>query len=145
MAGKGFGAAGARLTVRPAADWRHSGHPSSTLPHAETSAAAAATVLRQQLPASAFTVTTAQDRVRASQRSLTALNLAGLRTIESAFAALIAALGVAVLRAFLVMERRREFAILATVGTGSPDMLVGTAVEVRWPSWEASSSASPSD
>jgi putative ABC transport system permease protein len=98
-------------------------------PHAETSAVDAATVLRQQLPASAFTVTTAQDRVRASQRSLTALNLAGLSTIESAFAALIAALGVAVLGAFLVMERRREFAILATIGTGNRDMLVGTAVE----------------
>jgi putative ABC transport system permease protein len=98
-------------------------------PHAETSAADAATVLRQQLPASAFTVITAQDRVRASQRSLTALNLAGLSTIETALAALIAALGAAVLGAFLVMERKREFAILATVGTGSKDMLVGTAVE----------------
>jgi putative ABC transport system permease protein len=27
------------------------------------------------------------------------------------------------------MERKREFAILATVGTGNKDMLVGTAVE----------------
>jgi putative ABC transport system permease protein len=98
-------------------------------PHAKTSATAAATVLRQQLPASAFTVTTAQDRGRVTQRSLTALNLAGLSTIESAFAALIAALGVAVLGAFLVMERRREFAILATIGTGNREMLVGTAVE----------------
>jgi putative ABC transport system permease protein len=98
-------------------------------PNAGTSATDAAVVLQQQLPASAFTVITAQDRVRASQRSLTALNLAGLSTIESAFAALIAALGVAVLGAFLVMERKREFAILATVGTGNKDMLVGTAVE----------------
>jgi putative ABC transport system permease protein len=98
-------------------------------PHAGTSATDAAAVLQQQLPAPAFTVITAQDRVPARQRSLTALNLAGLSTIESAFAALIAALGVAVLGAFLVMERKREFAILATVGTGNKDMLVGTAVE----------------
>jgi putative ABC transport system permease protein len=41
----------------------------------------------------------------------------------------IAALGVAVLGAFLVTVRRREFAILATVGTGNKDMLVATAVE----------------
>ena len=66
-------------------------------PHAETSATAAAISLRRLLPASAFSIATAQDRVRVTQRSLTALNLAGLSTIESAFAALIAALGVAVL------------------------------------------------
>jgi ABC-type antimicrobial peptide transport system permease subunit len=41
----------------------------------------------------------------------------------------IAALGVALLGAFLVTVRRREFAILATVGTGNKDMLVATAVE----------------
>jgi putative ABC transport system permease protein len=117
-----FGAANVVLTA-PGAGNRVSA------PHAETSSTAAATVLRQQLPASAFTVTTAQDRVRVTQRSLMALNLAGLSTIESAFAALIAALGVAVLGAFLVMERRREFAILATIGTGNREMLVGTAVE----------------
>jgi hypothetical protein len=84
-------------------------------PNAGTSAADAAAVLQQQLPAPAFTVITAQDRVRASQRSLTALNLAGLSTIESAFAALIAALDVTLLGPSWSWS---VSASMATVGTG---------------------------
>ena len=63
------------------------------------------------------------------QRGLTALNLAGLGRIEALGAALIAAVGVAVLGAFLVLERRREFAILRAVGAQTSQILVGPASE----------------
>jgi putative ABC transport system permease protein len=63
------------------------------------------------------------------QRGLTALNLAGLGRIEAVGAALIAAVGVAVLGAFLVLERRREFAILRAVGADTSQVLTGPASE----------------
>jgi putative ABC transport system permease protein len=62
-------------------------------------------------------------------RGLTALNLAGLGRIESVGAVLIAAVGVAVLGAFLVLERRREFAILRAVGAATANVLHGPALE----------------
>jgi hypothetical protein len=121
------------------------GDPNGVLPNAGTSAADAAVVLQQQLPAPAFTVITAQDRVRASQRSLTAGNLAGLSTIESAFAALIAALGVAVLGpswSWSVSASspswRRSAPAIKTCWWVSP-------CKVRRQSWEVWSSVSPSD
>jgi putative ABC transport system permease protein len=64
-----------------------------------------------------------------SQRGLTALNLGGLGRIEALGAALIAAVGVAVLGAFLVLERRREFAILRAVGADTSQVLMGPASE----------------
>jgi putative ABC transport system permease protein len=63
------------------------------------------------------------------QRGLTALNLAGLGRIEALGAALIAAVGVAVLGAFLVLERRREFAILRAVGADTSQVLAGPVAE----------------
>ena len=63
------------------------------------------------------------------QRGLTALNLAGLGRIEALGAALIAAVGVAVLGAFLVLERRREFAILRAVGADASQVIAGPAAE----------------
>ncbi|MBJ7341546.1 ABC transporter permease [Mycolicibacterium sp.] len=81
--------------------------------------------LRRTL-ADRFDVTTIGDPF---QRGLTALNLAGLGRIEAFGAALIAAIGVAVLGAFLVLERRREFAILRAVGADTPQVLVGPAQE----------------
>lgn len=64
-----------------------------------------------------------------TQRGLAALNLAGLSVIEAAGAALAAAIGVAVLGAFLVLERRREFAILQTLGADKRQILTGPALE----------------
>lgn len=64
-----------------------------------------------------------------NQRGLTALNLAGLRLIEAVGASLIAAIGVAVLGAFLVLERRREFAILRTIGAETRQILTAPALE----------------
>ena len=64
-----------------------------------------------------------------SARGLTALNLDGLSRLESVGAGLAAALGVAVLGAFLVLERRREIAILRSVGADTPQTLTGPTLE----------------
>jgi putative ABC transport system permease protein len=77
----------------------------------------------------AFGVATIAQRVRVQQRTLTALNLDGLGRIEAGAAGLIAAIGVGVLGAFLVLERRREFALLRTVGAGTGAILTGPATE----------------
>ena len=63
------------------------------------------------------------------RRSLTALSLDGLSRLESLGAALVAAVGVAVLGAFLVLERRRELAILRAVGASTPQVLTGPGLE----------------
>ncbi len=84
-----------------------------------------ATQLRSTL-AGRFGVTTVGDPY---QRGLTALNLGGLGRIEAIGGALIASVGVAVLGAFLVLERRREFAILRAVGADTREVLTGPAQE----------------
>src|SRR5262249_52318168 len=61
--------------------------------------------LRVQAPA--FAVSTIDDLVIRERRSLTALDLRGLGRLEAVTAASVAAVGVAVLGAFLVLERRR--------------------------------------
>ena len=71
------------------------------------------------------------------QRGLTALNLAGLGRIEALGAALIAAVGVAVLGAFLVLERRREFAILRAVGADTSQVIAGPAPKACSLCWGA--------
>jgi putative ABC transport system permease protein len=76
-----------------------------------------------------FTVTTASDLVQEERRSLTALNLAGLSRLESIGAGLVAAVGVAVLGAFLVLERRRELAVLRAIGAATGQVLTGPALE----------------
>ncbi|MGB2875489.1 MAG: ABC transporter permease [Gaiellaceae bacterium] len=76
-----------------------------------------------------FAVTTLAQQRSLGPRSLTALNLAGLKRIEAIGAALIAAIGVAVLGAFLVFERRREFAVLQAVGADTSQVLTGPAQE----------------
>jgi putative ABC transport system permease protein len=76
-----------------------------------------------------FAVTTISDQVRFEPRSLTALNLGPLGDLESVGAALIAAIGVAALGAFLVLERRREFAILESLGADAGQIRAGPAQE----------------
>ncbi|HEU4397159.1 MAG TPA: ABC transporter permease [Actinomycetota bacterium] len=76
-----------------------------------------------------FTVTTVEDLVRREHRGIATLSLAGLGRIESVGAGLAAALGVAVLGAFLALERRRELAILRTVGADTPQTVTGPALE----------------
>lgn len=68
-------------------------------------------------------------RHRPDQRSLTSLSLGGLGRLEAIGAGLIAALGVAVLGAFVILERRREFAILRSLGAGTARLLTGPGLE----------------
>jgi putative ABC transport system permease protein len=88
--------------------------------------AAVAASLRNGPLADKFGVTTA---LPPAERGLTALNLVGLSGIEAIGAGLVAAIGVAVLGAFLILERRREFAILHTVGADTRQILTGPALE----------------
>lgn len=76
-----------------------------------------------------FAVTTLAQQTNIGPRSLTALNLTGLKRIEAVGAALIAAIGIAVLGAFLVFERKREFAILETIGADNWQVVTGPAQE----------------
>ncbi len=78
---------------------------------------------------SALSVTTISENIRQQQRGLTAVNLDGLSRIELAGAGLIAAVGVGVLGAFLVIERRRELAILRTLGADTRHVLGGPLLE----------------
>jgi putative ABC transport system permease protein len=74
-------------------------------------------------------VATIADQVRLEPRSLTALNLGPLGDLQAVGAGLIAAIGVAVLGAFLVVERRREFAILQTIGADASQIRTGPMQE----------------
>jgi putative ABC transport system permease protein len=85
--------------------------------------------LRRRPDLQAFSVTVIADRVRVQQRSLTALNLDGLSRIESLSAAATAAVGIAVLGAFLVLERRRDFAVMETTGATTRQIVAGPALE----------------
>ena len=87
---------------------------------------AVAAGLRHGALAGKFQVTTIGDPTR---RGLTALDLGGLGRIESVGGALVAAVGVAVLGAFLVLERRREFAVLQCIGADLRQVLTGPAQE----------------
>jgi putative ABC transport system permease protein len=93
------------------------------------SAGGPSTDLAGRARAAGFAVTTMDDQVIRDRRSLTALDLHGLSTLESLAAALVAAVGVAVLGAFLVLERRRESAILRAIGATTPQLLTGPALE----------------
>ena len=90
---------------------------------------AVADELRNGVLKDKFSVATIADQARAAPRSLASLNLGPLGKIEEVGAALIAAIGVALLGAFLVLERRREFAILEAVGADAPQVRTGPALE----------------
>ncbi len=76
-----------------------------------------------------FAVQTVAGMTQAAPRSLASLNLDGLKQIEAIGAGLIAALGVAVLGAFVVHERRREFAILEALGATRSQVTAGPKLE----------------
>jgi putative ABC transport system permease protein len=77
----------------------------------------------------AFKVSTEAQQAPFAEQSIAALDLGPLSDIESVGAGLIAALGIAVLGAFLVLERRREFAILGAVGADTRQLLASPAAE----------------
>jgi putative ABC transport system permease protein len=79
--------------------------------------------------ATGFTVSTIGEFFIQERRSLTALDLRGLGRLEAVVAALVAAVGVAVLGAFLVLERRRESAILHAVGATTGQVVAPPVVE----------------
>ncbi len=93
------------------------------------SAAAVKTDLRNRGLERAFKVTGLADQARFRPPDLAALNLGPLSTIEALAAALIAAVGVAALGAYLVIERRREFALLRTLGADRSQVVTGPALE----------------
>lgn len=97
-------------------------------PGADVSKTAA--VLRAAGPApGTFTVLTYGDAVAKEQSTLATLNLAGLGTIETAGTIIIATLGLALLGAFLVLERRREYAVMRSLGATTRQVLVPPALE----------------
>lgn len=83
--------------------------------------------VRRQIPG--FTVTTLDAQILQEQRGLTTLDLRGLGRLEVVAAGTLAAVGVAVLGAFLVLERRRESAVLRSVGATTRQILTAPAVE----------------
>lgn len=82
--------------------------------------------IRASSLAQKFVVTSA---TAPNERGLTALSLGGLSLIEAIGAGLVSAIGVAVMGAFLVIERRREFAILRAIGADTRHILTGPALE----------------
>jgi putative ABC transport system permease protein len=91
------------------------------------SPAAVAEEVRRQLPT--YTVTTRSTLVLPEQRALTALSVRKLGQLETVAAGLVAAVGVAILGAFLVLERRRESIILRTVGASTGQVITAPVVE----------------
>jgi putative ABC transport system permease protein len=94
-----------------------------------TSPPAVAAVLRRGSLHGAAAVTTIGEQRLSPQRSLAALNLGPLAGLEAVGAALIAAVGVAVLGAFMISERRREFAVLQAVGADRLQLRTGPRLE----------------
>jgi putative ABC transport system permease protein len=91
------------------------------------STAAVAAEARRQLPT--YTVTTLRTLRISEARALTALNVGELGQLQIIAAGLVAAVGVAVLGAFLVLERRRESIILRTVGASTGQVVTAPVVE----------------
>ena len=91
------------------------------------STAAVAAEARRQLPT--YTVTTLRTLRVSQERALTALNVRKLGQLQIVAAGLVAAVGVAVLGAFLVLERRRESIILRTVGANTGQVVTAPVVE----------------
>jgi putative ABC transport system permease protein len=91
------------------------------------SVTAAAAEVRASSPG--YTVTTITDHLQREQRSLTTLDLHGLGRLEAAAAGSVAAVGVAVLGAFLILERRRESAVLRAIGATTPQVLTAPLLE----------------
>jgi putative ABC transport system permease protein len=92
-----------------------------------SSPSAVAEEVRRQLPT--WTATTVRTLVVPEQRALTALNVSKLGQLQAVAAGLVAAVGVAILGAFLVLERRRESVILRIVGASTGQVVTTPLVE----------------
>jgi putative ABC transport system permease protein len=76
-----------------------------------------------------YTVLTLDALARQRQRSLTTLSLGGLGRIEAFVGALVAAVGVGLLGAFTIIERRHELAVLRMLGATTRQVLRPPATE----------------
>jgi putative ABC transport system permease protein len=74
-------------------------------------------------------VATLADAFQREQTTLASLDLRGLAHIETGGTALVTAIGIAVLGAFVVLERRREFAVLRAIGATTSQVLTGPIIE----------------
>ncbi|MEO8697876.1 MAG: ABC transporter permease, partial [Acidimicrobiales bacterium] len=74
-------------------------------------------------------VATLADAFQREQTTLASLDLRGLARIETGGTALITTIGIALLGAFVVLERRREFAVLRAVGATTGQLLTGPGIE----------------
>lgn len=95
----------------------------------QTPSAVAARIAAGAGPSAAWKVQTFDNALAVEQSTLASLDLAGLGRIEVLGASVIAALGVAVLGAFVVLERRREAAILRSMGATTAQLLTSPALE----------------
>jgi putative ABC transport system permease protein len=77
----------------------------------------------------AWRVSTLADAFQREQSTLASLDLRGLARIETGGTALITTIGVAALGAFVILERRREFAVLRAVGATTRQLLTGPGIE----------------
>lgn len=92
-------------------------------------AAVAARLDAAAAPSAVWKVTTFSDALATEQSTLATLDLRGLGRIDTTGTALIAALGIAVLGAFVVLERRREMAVLRAIGATTSQVLTSPAIE----------------
>jgi putative ABC transport system permease protein len=92
-----------------------------------SSPSAVAEEVGRQLPT--WTATTVGSLLVPEQRALTAINVTQLGKLQAVAAGLVAAIGVAILGAFLVLERRRESVILRTVGASTGQVVTAPLVE----------------
>jgi len=91
--------------------------------------AVAARLVQAAGPSANYTVQTFTTALAAEQSTLATLNLNGLSRIEVAGTITIATLGIALLGAFLVLERRREYAVLRSLGASTAQVLIPPALE----------------
>lgn len=91
--------------------------------------AVAARLKSAAAPTAGWTVLTLTDAVVKEQSTLATLNLNGLGRIETTGTVTIATLAIALLGAFLVLERRREYAVMRSLGATTAQVLTPPAVE----------------
>jgi putative ABC transport system permease protein len=92
-------------------------------------ASVAARIRAAARPSAEWTVVTVTDAVAKEQSTLATLNLRGLGRIETTGTIVIATLAMAVLGAFLVLERRREYAVMRSLGATTAQIVTPAAVE----------------
>jgi putative ABC transport system permease protein len=94
----------------------HTAGPNVLLAAADGAPPAVAAAVRQRVSSSGATVHDLSSAVAATSSSLTAISLAGISRLEETFAVGLALAAVVLFGLLAVIERRREFAIMAAMG-----------------------------